>query len=469
MSAPGVRAWGAYLPAARLERSEIGEAWGIPAIPGTRAVAAADEDAITMAVSAGQDALAMFGGGAEIGALFFASTSSPYQEKQSAATIAAALDLPETIVTADVSNSLRGGVSALLMARDAVASGRAENALVIAADVRLGEPGSPAEQLLGDAAAAVVVGHGGHEIVASASRADDFVGPWRRNGDRFVRRFEPKLELSEGMARPLATTVAAALEAAGLTAEAVDHAVLPAPDPTAPKRFAKACGIDPAKLAPHLLDKVGDSGATAPLLGLVGALDAAAAGDTLVVAAAGEGADVAVIKASEGAGGDRLATAIDSGRTLDRYVDYLEGHQLMPDEPAPVGSSPVTYWRDRRAILNFHGGHCTACDLVQFPQGRVCYQCHGVDTQEEHALGRTGEVFTFTLDHLQNNRYLQTPIPRCVVQIDGGGRALLEMSDADPATVHVGQKVDLTMRLMHDGAGFHNYYWKCKPATAAAN
>src|SRR4030042_2699928 len=86
--------------------------------------------------------------------LFFASTTSPYREKQTAAIIAAAVDLPRETRTADFTDSLRSGTIALSSAIDAVKSGSAENILVIISDSRLGAGKSQFEQLFGDGAVA---------------------------------------------------------------------------------------------------------------------------------------------------------------------------------------------------------------------------------------------------------------------------------------------------------------------------
>ncbi|MGH2784327.1 MAG: 3-hydroxy-3-methylglutaryl CoA synthase, partial [Actinomycetota bacterium] len=46
-----------YVPRTRIERRTIAEMWGGPAVPGERSLAAADEDAVTMAVQAGSACL----------------------------------------------------------------------------------------------------------------------------------------------------------------------------------------------------------------------------------------------------------------------------------------------------------------------------------------------------------------------------------------------------------------------------
>src|SRR5262245_54850088 len=132
----GIARWAAHLPAWRLDRALVGAAWDTPPLPGCRAVCAADEDALTLGVEA---ALGCVGDAApDVDAVFFASTTAPYVEKQGAATIAAVLDRSEAI-TADVGGSLRAGTTALRMALAAVEAGEARRALVVASDARPAE------------------------------------------------------------------------------------------------------------------------------------------------------------------------------------------------------------------------------------------------------------------------------------------------------------------------------------------
>ena len=97
-----------------------------------------------MAVAAARDCLKGVDR-ASIGGLYFASTTAPYREKQSAALIAAVLGLPPEAVTMDFSGSLRSGTNALKAALDAVVSGSAENVLVLRRryPARLSRPGRP--------------------------------------------------------------------------------------------------------------------------------------------------------------------------------------------------------------------------------------------------------------------------------------------------------------------------------------
>ena len=88
----GIVSYGAYVPIYRLSREEIVRVWGSGYRKGEKAVANCDEDSLTMGVAAALDCLKGCDRG-PVDGLYFASTSAPYREKQSASIIAAALDL----------------------------------------------------------------------------------------------------------------------------------------------------------------------------------------------------------------------------------------------------------------------------------------------------------------------------------------------------------------------------------------
>jgi len=70
-------------------------------------------------------------------------------------------------------------------------------------------------------------------------------------------------------------------------------------------------------------------------------------------------------------------------------------------------------------------------------------------------------VFTFSMDE----RAIEVDLPRVwtISDFDDGGRFYCVMTDRDPAKVDIGMRVEMTFRKIHDGAGLHNYFWKCRP------
>ena len=99
----GISSFGAYVPRYRLGAET--EGWNSPQ---ERSIANFDEDSVTMAVAAGIDCLRGQDRQAVDG-IIFATTTTPYSEKQCAAIIATALDLRRDIFAADVTDVLRAG------------------------------------------------------------------------------------------------------------------------------------------------------------------------------------------------------------------------------------------------------------------------------------------------------------------------------------------------------------------------
>ncbi len=468
-----IESFGAYVPLFRLARQEMGDAWGVPAVPGERAVANADEDSLTMAVAAGSDCLAGIDPSG-IDGLFFATTTAPYLEKQCAGVIAAALDLRTDINTADFTGSLRAATTALRAAADAIDSGSARSILVVAADCRLGEPESMWEQLLGDGAGAVLVSQQGCATLRGfESTTGEQVGAWRRSKDSYVRSFEAKVETRYGSVQSAVQAGKAVLEREGVAPDALARAVVTAGDPRSLGSVAGGLGLEAAQLQDILFFSVGSPGVPLVLMMLAGALEQAQAGDQLLVVNHGDGADALLVELEEAfapaPGRKGLAGHLREKRSLPNYTAYARFRKLIKrDEVDPRGSA-VTYWRDSNIELNFHGGRCRKCDAVLYPIPRVCSECAAKDQIEEIKLARTGRVYTFTLDHLEAGRYVNVPVPRLVVDLDGGGRVFLSMTDGDPQEVEIGMPVEVTFRHLHDASSFHNYYWKCRPVPDAAS
>ena len=140
---PGIVSYGAYIPLFYLGKATAG--WDSP---GERAIANFDEDSDTMGVAALRDALTAMDA-ATLDALYFASTTSPYAEKQLATTIAWAANLRTDIFTVDCTDSLRAGTNALKLALDATSAASAKRVAVVAADNRLAQPRSAFEHVRG--------------------------------------------------------------------------------------------------------------------------------------------------------------------------------------------------------------------------------------------------------------------------------------------------------------------------------
>ena len=74
----------------------------------------------------------------------------------------------------------------------------------------------------------------------------------------------------------------------------------------------------------------------------------------------------------------------------------------------------------------------------------------------------TGTVRTFTVDRMAYSP--SPPIVFAVVDFDSGGRLPVELTDVDPESVTIGDRVEPTFRRLGTADGVHNYFWKARPA-----
>ena len=473
----GILSYGAYIPYYRLPRSVIGKAWGKPGARGEKAVANYDEDPVTMSVAAGLDCLKGIDP-KTVDALFMATTSAPYKERQNSTIVATALDLRRQTRHADYANCLRAGTIAMLSAMDAVNAGSAKSVMVTAADMRLGGADGANEQAFGDGGAALLLGNGkvAAEIEASYTLSDDFADNWRAHDDIFVRSWEERFGLDEGYRKIPAEAAAGVMKKCNL----------------APKDFAKACfygpytrrhgelgrvmGFEPAQIQESLLDMVGNTGAALPLMILVGALEEAKPGDRILLVSWGSGADALVLRVTEEIEKVRdrrgIKRHLEMKRTLDNYEKYLRWRGLVPLEPAarPEKTPPsmASLWREHQSALALYGVKCKKCGTPQLflsaesSRPRICAQCHARDEFEPYRFAdKVGKVATFSHDFLALSS--DPPNTITVVDFEGGGRGSFEMADRDPDECKVGMSVEMTFRKIFFTKGVHNYYWKCKP------
>jgi 3-hydroxy-3-methylglutaryl CoA synthase len=469
----GITSFGAYIPFYRLAHKEIARAWGGRAGEGERAVANVDEDSITMAVEAVRDLLAE-GDGSEVDGLMFATTTSPYAEKQASALIATAADLRHDVRTADYTNSLRSATTATLAAVDSVKAGSASNVIIAAADTRLAPPKSANERIFGDAASSIAIGRDKviASLIAAHSTVDEMTDVWRNAGDQFVSGWEERFSITQGYQRAVRQAVNELFERSAIGPSEISKAIFYAPDAGTLAGTAKSLGLKAEQIPDHLFADVGNTGSAMPLLVLASVLEGANAGDKLLVVGYGSGCDALLFEvtgeienAKSKAGRRGVKGYLASKAALDSYERYARFRELIDSDTArrqaPTASAPLIL-RKRDEIYRLHGYRCLNCGKVQYPSQRVCISCQTRDSFERVRLAdKDATLFTFTLDYL--NADPDPPTAMCVVDFDGGGRAYMMMTDRDPAQVKVDQKVEMTFRRLYQAEGFTNYYWKCRP------
>jgi 3-hydroxy-3-methylglutaryl CoA synthase len=465
----GIESFGAYVPIHRLTFEDIGKAWGVRSGKGERSVAAEDEDSLTMAVEAAVDCL----GTTErktVDGVIFASTTSPFLEKQAAVLIGQAVDFPREISTLDCSGSLRAGTGALMTGMNSVASGNNKKVLVTTADCRIGQPGTPFEYALGDGGAAFLIGNEDPVVrfVGSYSLAEEITDYWRRSEDKYVHFWEERFAIGEGVARIVPNAVEKALNKFDRRVEDIAKFISNAPNEKTYWGIAKRIGFDLTRqvLPPHYAT-MGNTGAAFGPMQLVSCLENAKPKDLILFANFGNGCDVLlmeVVKETGASNGRRgMSGYLASKKKLRNYNQYAIYRGILPgrtDRMPPILPSSTIIWRDQKSLLQFHGMKCNNCGHVQYPIHRVCSNCSTTDEYQEVRLSdQNAKVFSCTVDNLG---YGSGKTPFWAIADFPDVRVRLQIADAELAEVNVGDMLEMTFRKLPSENDIPVYGWKAR-------
>jgi len=296
----GIVGYGSYIPRRRIRLGEIAAVWGTDAESFERglelhekSVPAADEDTITMSVTAARWALVRAGiDPLSIGAVYVGSESHPYAVKPSGTVVAEALGATPAVHCADLEFACKAGSEGMFLAAALVRSGEVEHALAVGADTSQGAPGDALEYSAAAGAAAFIFGSA--KVVATldaqVSYMTDTPDFWRREYMHYPRHAgrytgEPAyFEHTLGAARML-------LAKTGLTPADFTYAVFHQPNGKFPMRAGKQLGFRREQLEDGWLSPwLGNTYSGASPIGLTAVLDRAKAGDRILMVSYGSGA-----------------------------------------------------------------------------------------------------------------------------------------------------------------------------------
>jgi 3-hydroxy-3-methylglutaryl CoA synthase len=478
----GIVSYGAYVPRMRLNRMAVMKSMGwfapnlIGSAKGERSMCNWDEDSMTMAVSAGQDCLTGMDKDT-IDAIYMASTTFPFSDRQNAGILKAALNLKDEISSADFSSSLRSGTTALIAAVDAIKGGEKDTVLVTTTDQRRSKSASSQEMWFGDGAASVMMGKENvvAEFLGSYSLSVDFVDHYRGGAAAFDYNWEERWIRDEGYAKIYPKAIGGMLDKTDMTLKDVTKVIYPCVIPRAHGLIGKRLGASPEQVVSNLYEGCGECGTAHPFLMLVSALETASPGDILLLAGYGQGADVLLFKVTENIKNlpsrEGVAYCLGRKKVEDTYTKMLQYNDMLETEMGARAeidnrTAMSALWRHRKLVLGFVGGKCTACGTPQIPSQRMCVnpKCGAVDTQEEYEFAhQPAKILTFTADNLAAS--LDPPAIYGMIQFDNGGRMIMDFTDCDLDEVEVGVPMKLSFRKkFHDkDRGFTGYFWKAVP------
>lgn len=296
----GIVSYGVYIPKYRIKPADIATAWGkeAPEVEKSlgvfeKAVAAVDEDAITLAIEAGSRALQTGQLDAKnIGGITIGSESHPYAVKPSSTTVAEILSLGTDYLAVDLEFACKAGTAGIQLLSGLVSQDKAKYVLAIGSDVAQSKPADVLEYTASSAAAAFVLGKQNTiaNLIDFTSYSSDTTDFWRRDSEKFpshAGRFtgEPAyfahiLGASEGM-----------LQKVKMQPKDFDYAVFHMPNVKFPKEAAKRLGFEFDQLKPgFVVPQIGNPYSASSLVALAAVLDIAKPKQKIFMCSYGSGA-----------------------------------------------------------------------------------------------------------------------------------------------------------------------------------
>lgn len=482
----GILAYGGYIPQSRLQRSEIAKAhsWFNPGLmglaKGERAMANWDEDSVTMAVEAARDCLSDYDR-SDISAVYMASTSFPFMDRQNAGIVADALNLSSSLQTLDFASSQRAGSAGLATALQ-VAKGGSGPILFTTAEKRQTKAASPLEFTSGDGAAAFLVGQGKvvARLLGSHTEAVDFVDHFRGEGEAYDYNWEERWIRDEGYLKIVPSAISALLSETGVEAEDITTFCFPVAARGVAAMLAKKLGMPESAVADNLQANCGETGTAHSMVMLSHALENSQPGDKILVASFGQGSDALLFEVTEEIKSLSPRKGV-TGYLARRYAEtnyskFLAFHNLVNLERGIRAETDkktglTTLYRNKGMTQAMIGGQCSQCGTAQFPKSNMCVNenCGAIGTQEDYPFAeRISKVNSFTADRLTYSP--DPPAYYGMIQFEEGGRLMSDFTDISPETdIKVGMPMRMMFRIKDydDKRGFRRYFWKATPVDAS--
>lgn len=300
----GISAIAAVIPSYRISTSTIAKAWqrsGDAAVGlgiETKAVAAQDQDAVTLAADATREAVVRTGVEIEsikkrISAIYFGSESHPYAVKSSAAMVAASIGLGPNYTAADLEFACKAGTAGLQIVASQAKAGTIDFGLAIGADVAQSKPGDALEYSAAAAGVAVMVSANPQdwiaEITATTSYTSDTPDFWRREGAHYPEH-AGRFTGEPAYFKHVIAATGQLLTQTKTEVKDYDHVVFHMPNGRFPQAVAKKLGVTTTQLElGFTVPQLGNSYSACSLVGLTAVLEWAKPGQKILLTSYGSG------------------------------------------------------------------------------------------------------------------------------------------------------------------------------------
>ena len=345
----GIVSYGSYVPRYRLKLASIAEAWKKNAreVVGSlgieeKAVPGIDEDAVTIAIEAGYDALTSSELPASvIEALFVGSESHPYAVNPTSTIVGELLGIGHDYLAADMEFACKAGTAGIQAIAGLIGAGHARFGMAIGADTAQSKPHDALEYTSATAGVALMLGSDTPAAIlrAETSYSSDTPDFWRRDGIRYPSHAGRFTGEPAYFTHVLGSSTKL-LNMTGLAPDALDYCVFHMPNGKFPRDVAKRLGFTREQVIPSLVvDHIGNPYSASSMLGLAATLDIAKPGQKIFMASYGSGAgsDAFVWEVTERILPLQKKRAAKKTRVIDQiqnkteitYTDYLkQTHKL---------------------------------------------------------------------------------------------------------------------------------------------
>lgn len=308
----GIISYGTSIPQLRITTESIAQAWGkegssIRSSLGVieKAVPAADEDTISLAVNAVLEAYERLQPGIdinsakhwdlarEIGAIYVGSESHPYAVKSTAAIVGEVLGAGPEFTAADLEFACKAGTAAMQIVAGMIAGGAITAGIAAGADTAQSRPGDALEFSAAGAAAAFIFGSHKDEILAellySQSFTTDTPDFWRREHQQYPSH-AGRFTGEPAYFKHITGAVNLALEESGHKISDFDRVVFHMPNGRFPKSVAASLGVTEEQItAGYTVPYLGNSYSACSLIGLSATLDVSSENELILLCSYGSG------------------------------------------------------------------------------------------------------------------------------------------------------------------------------------
>jgi hydroxymethylglutaryl-CoA synthase len=436
-----------YIPFFRLSSDEIKTQVGVRG-PSEKAFACYDEDPVTLAFESAKTIVEKFNlnRNNERVALLFVSSSYEWREKNPANTLSVSLDLNESTKTFFISGGSEAVISGIELASYLVDTEKTDYAILAVGERRRGENWE-IDMGLSDGSGAMLITK---ENDSTLFKVEDFFHITEETYD--ISSKDGKISCPDE--RHVAQEQYLYLLKKILTKVKADRIFFSAPTYGIATNILKSL-----KTKDDVISSFGSLGNAQIPVNLTYATNSIKEDERILLVGFGNGVRAALIKRLKAKTDENILRIFERRKKM-RFGNYAKIKDIIgfPEDESSISM----LWREREQNLRLYGLKCEDCGNSIFPMQNYCIVCGSKNLKKEK-MPREGQIFTLTEDYLTTYSDIFAPVPMLVVQLTNGARIYVqgtELEDGD--RFKIGDKVELTLRILNSYKGFLNYFYKAR-------